>query len=57
MSNHRITRRDFIRKSTAASAGVVAASQLGMWGADVQAAQEFKGEELRVFTYAGAWGD
>ena len=57
MSNHRITRRDFIRKSTAASAGVVAASQLGMWGADVQAAQDFKGEELRVFTYAGAWGD
>lgn len=57
MSNHRITRRDFIRKSTAASAGAVAASQLGMWGADVQAAQDFQGEELRVFTYAGAWGD
>ena len=28
-----------------------------MWGADVQAAQDFQGEELRVFTYAGAWGD
>lgn len=57
MSNQRFTRRDFIRRSTAASAGVVAASQLGIWGADVQAAQDFKGEELRVFTYAGAWGD
>lgn len=57
MSNQRFTRRDFIRKSTAASAGVVAASQLGIWGADVQAAQDFKGEKLRVFTYAGAWGD
>lgn len=57
MSKQRITRRDFIRKSTAASAGAVAASQLGMWGADVQAAQDFQGEELRVFTYAGAWGD
>ena len=57
MSKRRITRRDFIRKSTAVSAGAVAASQLGMWGADVQAAQDFKGEELRVFTYAGAWGD
>lgn len=57
MGNHRITRRDFIRKSTAASAGAVAASQLGIWGADVQAAQHFKGEKLRVFTYAGAWGD
>ena len=57
MSNHRITRRDFIRKSTAASAGVVAASQLGIWGADVQAAQDFQGEKLRIFTYAGAWGD
>ena len=57
MSNQRITRRDFIRQSTAASAGVVAASQLGIWGADVQAAQDFKGEKLRIFTYAGAWGD
>lgn len=57
MSNQRITRRDFIRKSTVASAGVVAAGQLGIWGADVQAAQDFKGEKLRIFTYAGAWGD
>ena len=57
MSNQRLTRRDFIRRSTAASAGVVAASQLGIWGADVQAAQDFKGEKLRIFTYAGAWGD
>ena len=57
MSTHRFTRRNFIKRSTAASAGVVAASQLGMWGADVQAAQDFKGEKLRVFTYAGAWGD
>ena len=57
MSNQRITRRDFIRQSTAASAGVVAAGQLGIWGADVQAAQDFKGEKLRIFTYAGAWGD
>ena len=57
MSNQRITRRDFIRQSTAASAGVVAASQLGIWGADVQAAQDFKGEKLRIFTYAGAWGE
>ena len=56
MSTHRFTRRNFIKRSTAASAGVVAASQLGMWGADVQAAQDFKGEKLRVFTYAGAWG-
>ena len=57
MGNQQITRRDFIRKSTAASAGVVAAGQLGIWGADVQAAQDFKGEKLRIFTYAGAWGD
>lgn len=57
MGNQRITRRDFIRKSTVASAGVVAAGQLGIWGADVQAAQDFKGEKLRIFTYAGAWGD
>ena len=57
MSNQRITRRDFIRKSTVASAGVVAAGQLGIWGADVQAAQDSKGEKLRIFTYAGAWGD
>lgn len=57
MGNQRITRRDFIRKSTVASVGVVAAGQLGIWGADVQAAQDFKGEKLRIFTYAGAWGD
>ncbi len=57
MSQNRFSRRDFIKKSTAASAGAIAASQLGMWGADVQAAQMFKGEKLRVFTYAGAWGD
>lgn len=57
MGNQQITRRDFIRKSTVASAGVVAAGQLGIWGADVQAAQDFKGEKLRIFTYAGAWGD
>jgi spermidine/putrescine-binding protein len=52
-----LTRRKFLKKGAAGSLGLVAASRLGLWGGDVQAAQDFKGEKLRVFTYAGAWGD
>ena len=50
-------RREFIKKTAATGAGLAAASGLGSFVREASAAQNFKGEELRVFTYAGAWGD
>ncbi|MGI9303883.1 MAG: ABC transporter substrate-binding protein [Gammaproteobacteria bacterium] len=57
MNKQHFTRRRFLKASSAAGIGALTASKLGMFGADVQAAQDFKGERLRIFTYAGAWGD
>ena len=56
-ASKRLSRRDFVKKTAAGSLGVAAATRMGLWGGDVQASQDFQGEELRVFTYAGAWGD
>ena len=47
-SSRRLTRREFVKKSAAGSLGVAAATRMGLWGGDVQASQDFKGEELRV---------
>lgn len=51
-----VGRRDFIKTGAAGALWVAAATKLGLFSADVQA-QQFKGETLRIFTYAGAWGD
>ena len=51
------TRRDFLRKSTAAGVGLAAGGSMASLASRVSASQDFKGEKLRVFTYAGAWGD
>ena len=48
-------RRDFL-KATAVGAGL-AATGLGSFVRSAAADQMFKGETLRIFTYAGAWGD
>jgi putative spermidine/putrescine transport system substrate-binding protein len=48
-------RRDFL-KATAAGIGL-AATGLGSFVRSAAADQMFKGEKLRIFTYAGAWGD
>jgi spermidine/putrescine-binding protein len=48
------SRREFIERM-AAGAGI-AATGLGSFVRAAEA-QEFKGQQLRVFTYAGAWGD
>ncbi|HSH92140.1 MAG TPA: ABC transporter substrate-binding protein [Ramlibacter sp.] len=48
-----IGRRGFVQQGLWATA----LAKFGMYGADVQAQQVFKGETLRIFTYAGAWGD
>lgn len=49
------SRREFIKYTAATGAGLAA---LGA-GSFLRPAyaQDFKGEELRIFTYAGAWGD
>ena len=57
MSRFRITRRDFLKKTTAAGVGLAAAGTLGTLSSEVRGGQMFKGEKLRIFTYAGAWGD
>jgi putative spermidine/putrescine transport system substrate-binding protein len=51
-----VSRRNVIKQGVAGGLWVAAASKLGLFGTDVQA-QQFKGESLRIFTYAGAWGD
>lgn len=51
----RVNRREFIRYTAATGAGI-AATGLGSFARNASA-QDFAGEELRVFTYAGAWGD
>ncbi len=57
MWRQRFTRRDFLRKSTAAGVGLAAGGKLATLASEASAGQDFKGEKLRVFTYAGAWGD
>jgi spermidine/putrescine-binding protein len=57
MWKQHITRRDFLRKSTAAGVGLVAGSNLATLSSEAYGGQMFKGEKLRIFTYAGAWGD
>lgn len=57
MSKQHITRRDFLRKSTAVGVGLAAASKLATLSSEAYGGQMFKGEKLRIFTYAGAWGD
>lgn len=49
-----LSRREFVER-LAAGAGI-AATGLGSFVRAAEA-QEFKGQQLRVFTYAGAWGD
>ena len=53
----RLNRRDFIKKTAAAGVAVAASTKLGSFIREAHADQMFKGEKLRVFTYAGAWGD
>lgn len=50
-------RRRFLQRAGKGGLWAAAVGKLGLYGADVQAQQTFKGETLRVFTYAGAWGD
>lgn len=57
MWRHRFTRRDFLKKSSAAGVGLAAGGKLATMASEARAGQDFKGEKLRVFTYAGAWGD
>jgi putative spermidine/putrescine transport system substrate-binding protein len=51
------SRRRFLQQTASAGLWTSALAKFGMYGADVQAQQTFKGETLRIFTYAGAWGD
>src|SRR3972149_771537 len=51
----KLDRREFIKRA-AAGAGL-AAIGTGSFVRSAYADQNFKGEQLRVFTYAGAWGD
>ena len=53
----RISRRDFLTTTAAAGLGVAAGARLGAGSFEAHGAQMFKGEKLRIFTYAGAWGD
>lgn len=55
-SRRKVSRRDFLKQATVGGLWVAAATKMGLFGTDVQA-QQFKGETLRIFTYAGAWGD
>lgn len=54
-SNLKFDRRDFIKRA-AAGAGLAAVGT-GSFVRSAYADQDFKGEKLRVFTYAGAWGE
>lgn len=56
MTNYSSTRRRFL-KAASVGAGTVAAGTVGLLGSVARADQMFKGETLRIFTYAGAWGD
>ena len=51
----RMDRREFIKYTAATGAGLAAMGP----GSFVRPAysQDFKGQDLRIFTYAGAWGD
>lgn len=51
------TRRNFLKGATVATSGVAAASALGTMSGEAFGSQDYKGEKLRIFTYAGAWGD
>jgi spermidine/putrescine-binding protein len=57
MERLRITRRSLLKSTVGAGAYLGASSLLGQTMEALAAEQMFKGEELRVFTYAGAWGD
>lgn len=50
------SRREFIKYTAATGAGLAAVGP-GSFVRSAAASQDFKGEELRIFTYAGAWGD
>jgi len=52
----RSDRREFIKFTAATGLGLAAAGP-GSFVRSAYAGQDFKGEELRIFTYAGAWGD
>jgi len=52
-----IARRDFIKATAATGAGLALATGVGSFARSAAADQMFKGEQLRIFTYAGAWGD
>ena len=52
-----IARRDFIKATAATGAGLALATGVGGFARSAAADQMFKGEQLRIFTYAGAWGD
>ena len=58
MRNAPINRRRFL-KLTSATAGAALASRSAWepFEAFAQGQKTFKGETLRIFTYAGAWGD
>ncbi|MEM7224351.1 MAG: extracellular solute-binding protein [Pseudomonadota bacterium] len=51
------TRRGFLKGVTAATTGVAVGSSLSAMSSEAFGAQDYKGEKLRIFTYAGAWGD
>lgn len=55
-SELRRDRRKFIKYLAATGAGLAAVGP-GSFVRHAAASQDFKGEELRIFTYAGAWGD
>jgi spermidine/putrescine-binding protein len=55
MSNYNVTRRGVLRAG-AAGLGAIAAGNLDMISSAAYG-RSFKGESLRIFTYAGAWGD
>lgn len=55
MMQRRISRRTLL-KGTAAGFGVAAAAEAALLSSAAYG-QTFRGQNLRVFTYAGAWGD
>jgi len=52
-----LRRREFLKMTAATGAGLAVTTGLGSFVRSAAADQMYKGEELRVFTYAGAWGD
>lgn len=52
----RPSRREFFKYTAATGVGLATMGP-GSFVRSAAASQDFKGEELRIFTYAGAWGD